>query len=141
LRKNISHRFLDENDLFPEAQTAIWAIETIRESIKQIYAHCSKTAPSWVDDDHDEGWTTGRMTVHATGTSSPYLNLPGAIRLSYMYKGREYDYDFLSPDTDVNQSLENIFSGVGKAITTVRLYRGKDLLVEYKFESSKIRGA
>jgi hypothetical protein len=141
LRKNITHRFLDENDLFPDAQPAVWVIETIRESIKQIYVHCSKTAPSWVNDDYDEGWTTGRMSIHATGNSSPYRNLPDAIKLSYVYKGLEYDYDFFAPNTDVSQPLENIFPGVGKAITAVRLYRGKDLLMEYKFEPTKIRGA
>ena len=141
LRKMAVHQFLTEKDLFPDAETADMAIEVLRNAITSIYTLCGKGVPAWVDDDFDEGWTTGRATFHGTIINSPYYGVPNAIKLTYVYKGQEYGYDYLAPDTDANQPLENIFKGVGKPITAVRLYRGADLLIEYLFEATKIRGA
>jgi hypothetical protein len=42
---------------------------------------------------------------------------------------------------DVNQPLKNIFKGVGKPITAVRLYRDGEVLIEYIYDASKVRGA
>ncbi|MCP4257956.1 MAG: hypothetical protein GY774_10575 [Planctomycetes bacterium] len=141
LRKGVVHRFASEEVVFPEIELAESSIEIIRDAIKDIYKHCDKNVPEWVEDDHDEGWTTGVSRLHATGTSSPYYKKEGAIKIAYVYKGNEYMYDYLAPNTDVNQPLENIFKGVGKPITAVRLYRDETLLVEYLYEESKVRGA
>lgn len=141
LRKDVVHRFASEEDLFPEIVTAEETIVIIREAIKAIYLHCGKSVPEWVDDDSDEGWTTGTMRVHATGTSSPYVEKNDAIKVVYVYKDKEHIYDYLSPDTDINQPIDAIFKGIGKPITAVLLYRGNEVLIEYVFERAKIRGA
>lgn len=140
-RKDVVHRFASENELFPSVEIADVTIEKMRSAIKAIYVHCGKTTPDWVDDDFDEGWTTGTRQVHATGTSSPYVGNKDAIKVAYIYKGIEYIYDYLAPDTDINQPIETIFKGVGKPITAVRLLRGEELLVEYVFDATRIRGA
>jgi hypothetical protein len=141
MRKDIAHRFASEKDLFPETNIADESIQVIREAIKTIYKHCGKPAPEWVEDDYDEGWTTGTWQVYATGTSSPYVKNKDAIKVSYIYKGHEYIWDYLAPETDINQPLENIFKGVGKPITAVRLSRGDQILVEYLYDAARIRGA
>ena len=141
LRKNAVHRILTEKDLFPDVDIAEMTIDVLRDAIISIYTICGKSVPSWVDDNYDEGWTTGKICAHGIIINSPYNGVPNAIKLAYVYKGHEYVYDYLAPDTDVNQPIENIFKGVGKPITAVRLYRGDELLVEYLFESTKIRGA
>lgn len=141
LRKDIAHRFASEKELFPETEIAAEAIQVIREAIRSIYEHCGRTSPSWVEDDCDEGWTTGTMQLHGTFTSSPYANNEAAIKVAYVYKGIEYIWDYLAPDTDIDQPIENIFKGPGKPITAVRLYRGNDILVEYLYDATRIRGA
>lgn len=141
LRKDAVHRFLSEKDLFPDADIADMVIEVVRDAIINIYQHCGKSVPSWVDDNSDLGWTTGVMSVHAQVINSPFYGVTNAIRVAYVYKGKECDYDYLAPDTVIDQPLENIFKGIGKPITAVRLYRGTDLLKEYRYEVTKIRGA
>jgi hypothetical protein len=141
LRKDVAHRFASEKELFPDSDIADESIQVIREAIKAIYKHCGKAVPEWVEDDCDEGWTTGMMRVHGTFTSSPYVDNKDAIKIAYVYKGIEYIWDYLAPDTDINQPLEAIFKGVGKPITAVRLYRGDEILVEYRFDATRIRGA
>lgn len=141
LRKNIVHRFASEQVVFPDTELAESSIEIIREAIKAIYKHCGKKIPEWVEDDYDEGWTTGTFQFHGTIINSPYYEKEGAIRIAYVYKGNEYTYDYLAPDTDVNQPLENIFKGIGKPITAVRLYKDDNILVEYLYEEAKVRGA
>lgn len=141
LRKNTVHRFPSEKNVFPDSSVAETAIKVIREAIQEIYTHCGKNAPKWIEDDFDEGWTTGTFQWHGTITSSPYYEKKGAIKIAYVYKGREYVYDYLAPDTEINNPLENLFKGVGKPITAVRFYRDNELLVEYLYESSKVRGA
>jgi len=79
--------------------------------------------------------------MHANLINSPYSKQEGAIKVTYEYKGTEHTYDYLSPDTDIDQPLENLFKGVGKPVTAVRLYRNDDLLVEYIYDVSKVRGA
>ena len=141
LRKNVIHRFASEKHVFPEIEISESTIGTIREAIKAIYRHCNKSAPEWVEDDADEGWTTGTFMCHGTMNNSPYYKMEGAIKVAYLYQGREYIYDYLSPETDVTQPIENIFKGVGKPITAVRLYRDDEVIVEYLFDETKIRGA
>lgn len=141
LRKDIAHKFASEEVLFPEIERADSTITIIREAIKAIYMHCGKTVPDWVEDDSDDGWTTGTSQVHITGTSSPYVANKDAIKVAYVYKGIEYVYDYLAPDTDINQPIETIFKGVGKPITAVRLLRGDEVLVEYLFDPARVRGA
>ena len=81
------------------------------------------------------------MWGHGNIISSPYYEKEGAIKITYVYKQRECTYDYLAPETDVNQPLESLFKGIGKPITAVRLYRDNELLVEYVYETSKVRGA
>ncbi len=64
----------------------------------------------------------------------------GLLKLP-IYKGNEYVFDYLAPETDVNQPLGNLFKGVGKPIVAVRLYRDDELLVEHVYDTSKVRGA
>lgn len=141
LRKDVIHRFPSESNVFPEVSVAETTIKVIREAIKSIYNHCRKDPPQWVEDDCDEGWTTGTFQMHGIAISSPYYGKEGAIKIAYVYKDNEYPVDYFAPDTDINQPLENLFKGVGKPITAVRLYRENELLIEYLYDASKVRGA
>ncbi len=141
LRKDVVHRFPSNSNVFPEASVAETTIKVIREAIQTIYKHCGKDSPQWVEDDFDEGWTTGTFQMHGTIINSPYYEKEGAIKVAYVYKGNEYIFDYLAPDTEIDQPLENLFKGVGKPITAVKLYKNNELLVEYVYDASKVRGA
>lgn len=142
LRKNVAHRFASETELFPDLEIADRAIETVREAIIDVYQHSNKPNPEWVTDDFDEGWTTGVMTMHATGGPlNPYAECKEAIVVSYFYKGREYIQNYLAPDTDINLQVEKYFRPIGKPITEVRLSRDGEVLVQFVFDKEKIRGA
>ena len=97
LRNNIAHRFQSENDLFLDSSVADYTINTIRKAIQAIYSHSGKATPKWINDNFDEGWTTGTIQGHGTCISSPYYKNKDAIKISYLYKGHEYDYDYLAP--------------------------------------------
>ena len=93
--------------------------------------HCGKSSPDWVEEDSsDVGWTTGTIGFNVSGTSSPYFGKGDAIIVAYVYKDNEYIYDYLAPDTDINQPIDTIFKGIGKPIIAVRFYRGTEVLIE-----------
>lgn len=138
LRKSAVHRFASEKELFPELVIADYSIETVREAIKTIYEHCSKPVPEWIKDDIDKGWTTGRVGLSGIIINSPYMGVNGAIKVTFVLKGEEFTWDYLSPDTDINQPIEYYYNA-GEPITAVRLYRGDEVIVEFEVDSSKIR--
>lgn len=139
LRKSAVHRFVTEQELFPEPAIADFAVSTTREAIKTIYEHCDKPVPEWINDDSDCGWRTGNSKVFGIIINSTYMNVDGAIKVTYFCKGEEVVWNYLSPDADINLPVENYYNGGGQ-ISAVRLYRGEELLVEFKIDSSKIRG-
>jgi len=55
LRKDVVHRFPSESNVFPDDSVAETTIKVIRNAIKDIYKHCGKDYPKWVEDDCDEG--------------------------------------------------------------------------------------
>jgi hypothetical protein len=87
LIKDVVHRFPSESDVFPEASVAETTIKVIREAIQYIYNHCGKDPPQWVEDDCNEGWTTGTPQMHGIINNSPYYGIEGSIKVAYEYKG------------------------------------------------------
>jgi len=141
LRKDIVHRFQSETQLFPDIAQAELAISSVRAAVIDIYRHCQKHVPSWIDDDHDEGWTTGTFQMFGSGHNAKYENVEGSIKVTYVYKDNEHIFDYFPPETDIDQPIENIFPGIGKPITAVRLYKGHELVTEYIYDKDKVRGA
>jgi len=142
LRKRIAHQFIGEKELFQNTDVAENAIKVIRQAIKAIYIHCDKSVPYWIQDDFDEGWTTGALQLHASGRQcNSWDDDPNAIKITYIYKDQEYLSNIYPPDTDCLQPIEHLFNGIGKPITAIRVYKGAALAQEINFEISCVRGA
>jgi len=140
LRKNIAHRFVSENDLFPNTQVAEETIIIIRKAITDIFLRCNKPAPSWTNDDFDDGWTTGVMSVHTTGYNSTYENRQDSIKITYVYKEKEITWAILEPGTDPQPNVEKLIENIRKPISTIRVYKNGEKIDELHYSTDKIRG-
>ena len=56
LRKNCTHRFLTQSEIFPGGDEASKAVSIVRDAVKDIYKRSGKTVPKWIDDNYDQGW-------------------------------------------------------------------------------------
>ncbi len=106
-RKDCVHRTPSQEQLFPEATVADHAISTLRNAIVDIYTRTGKHPPAWIQDDDDRGWdhnrgSLGHLTVSEPGVDPQH---PTTIRIAYVYKGREYSYMLLRPETDRHHIL------------------------------------
>jgi len=70
LRKNCTHRFLSEANLFPTEEEANKAIDTTRAAVRDIYTRSGKTVPKWIEDDYDQGWALRGLDAYSTGWKS-----------------------------------------------------------------------
>jgi hypothetical protein len=101
-RKDFVHINATQEKLFPEFGEADDAISIVRDAATDIFARAGKSCPSWLRDDDDKGWDHGSQS--RADVSSVHLGVDpqgeDTIRISYEYKGREYDSNFLPPGTD-----------------------------------------
>ncbi|MFH1672883.1 MAG: hypothetical protein ABIF87_05610 [Pseudomonadota bacterium] len=132
LRKDFVHVNPSQDALFPEADEADNAIEVIREAIKDIYARAGRDAPSWVEDDYDQGWDKGwRSIAHATMTRREVdPNAADTIRVGYIYKDREHISEVLPAGTDLKPVIEQLLRDIRVPISRVRAYKGNELIVD-----------
>ena len=131
-RKNYIHRFISEQNLFPEANLADYAIQVIREAVKEIYIHSRKTPPKWIEDNEDRGWdegdgTFGNAVVIRAGAD---VNDPDSIKITYVYKDREYVTEVLPPGSDPSPSVESLIENIRIPISSIKVYRGNELTYE-----------
>ena len=138
LRKNTVHRFADESDLFPEANTADKTVDVIRQAVKDIYQHVGDTAPKWVLDDEDPGWDKGKSYVNATLTVKGVdPNAPETILIKYVYKDQVHTSDILPKDADWQARFDSFVKGIHAPITKAMVCQGDKILKEQDFS---IRG-
>lgn len=69
-RKGFIHLTVGQADLFPGAQIADQAVDTVRQAIAEIYRHAGRASPRWLEDDHDRGWQKSRE-VEASDHNHP----------------------------------------------------------------------
>jgi hypothetical protein len=132
LRKDYVHVALPQNRLFADVTEANDAINIMREAIKAIYQHAGKTAPQWVDDDHDRGWDGdsgggmfGVLTVRRQNTDETH---PDVVKIAHVYRGQEYVSEILPPGTDPEPHIVTLLRDVTVPISAVRIYRGQTLI-------------
>jgi hypothetical protein len=141
LRKNFVHRFIVESDLFPKAELAEETILIVRNAVKEIYQHVGKPIPTWIKDDYDQGWAVNSgFAIEAYGHDSTYANVPGAIKITYVYKDKEIISQILAPGSDPESFVQNLIVNLHRPISAIKVYRGDNLIREERFEISKIRG-
>jgi len=136
-RKNFVHRFIAEKDLFPNFSVADEAIKIVREAIKGIYSHAGKTSPNWIDDDYDRGWskksgfqTRAYLTKKHGGVDE---NGENTIKVAFVDNHGEHVSDILPPEKDYQLCIDELITNFLEPISTIRIYKGKELIEERKY--------
>jgi hypothetical protein len=138
-RKDYMHRFLEEQDLFPDAEPANRAITIIREAVIAIYTHAKRVPPAWVRDDEDRGWDDGsrRSISLAVVHKGVRADDPKAVKVSYVYDGREHVRDILPSGTDPKPYCDDLIQHLNVPASAIRVYEGDKLVLE---KSLSMRG-
>jgi hypothetical protein len=128
-RKDYTHVNANQSQLFSAVNEAENAIGTLRQAIKEVYNYVGKQPPGWEDDDVDRGWDSGSSSfaslsvIHAGVDESD----PNVVRVAFVYKGREYISDILSPGTDPQPFVYNLRRSIRAPISAIRVYRGQEM--------------
>lgn len=134
LRINCVHCFDTESDLFPEAEIADGAVNTIREAVKAIYSHASKEVPKWIEDDGDYGWEGNDFRTSAGVTLGSAVNEDAPdnnVKIVVVRDGKEFCTDILPPGTDPEPAMKARLSKTNIPISTIRVYQGNKLISEH----------
>jgi hypothetical protein len=139
-RKDFVHINATQEKLFPPSTDADDAISIVRDAVSDIFARAGKACPPWLQDDDDKGWDSGQRTMGHLAEDHRGGDPQGAdtIRISYEYKGREYDSALLPAGEDHGPHIEALIQNLRIPVSAVRAYKGKALLYERKVE---MRGA
>jgi hypothetical protein len=131
-RKGYVHRFISENDFFPEAGVADESIDTIRKAVVAIYQHVSRPIPTWVQDDNDRGWDSGKrggatLTLIHSGANE---NDPKVIKLFFVHLGKEKLTDVLPSGTNYLPYVKDLIQKIRIPISAIKVYEGNSLVHE-----------
>ncbi|MBX2991104.1 MAG: hypothetical protein KF749_08050 [Bacteroidetes bacterium] len=131
-RKGYVHRFLSEQNLFPEAKIADEAIDVVRKAVEAIYQHVGQPPPAWIQDADDRGWDTGKrgganLTIIHQGASE---DDPKVIRLFYVHMGSERLSEVFPSGTDYQPYVDGLIHRVRVPISAVKVYEGDRLVYE-----------
>ncbi len=139
-RKDFVHINATQDKLFPNFEEADRAISTVRDAINDIFARVGKSPPDWLQDDDDKGWDRGPGTMAHSQLVHAGVDTEGeeTVRISYEYKDREYDCEFLPSGTDHEPVIERLLHNLRIPVTAVRAYCGKTMIYERKLQ---MRGA
>lgn len=139
-RKDFVHINTIQERLFLSFEEADRAISTAREAIADIFGRVGKSPPNWLQDDDDKGWDRGLGTMGHLQAVHAGVDPQGeeTVRISYEYKGREYDHKFLPPGTDPEPHIESLLHSLRIPVMAVRAYRGTTMIYEQKLQ---MRGA
>lgn len=143
LRKNCTHRFLSESNLFPTERVANEAVNIARDAVKDIYRRVGKAAPKWINDDYDQGWASKGFDSFGTGfeiRQGVILGNPDNIRFAYVYKDREYTWDVYPAGTDPEPLLERMIESLVRPISKAIVYKGNNILKAIEYDLTSIRG-
>jgi hypothetical protein len=129
LRIDYVHPGVPQDRLFAPVQEADKAISVLREAIRDLCSRVGTPVPEWIDDDDNpvapKGGTAHATLIHAGVREDD----PGTIRITYVYKGEEYESDLLPPGTDPSSLLHDLIRRILVPISAVRAYR-RDTLIE-----------
>lgn len=132
LRKGYVHRFISENDFFPETDVADGAIETVRNAVVAIYQNVIRPIPAWVYDDDDRGWDSGSrggatlMLIHSGSDD----NDPKVIKLCFVHQGKEKLTDVLPSGTDYLLYVEDLILKLRVPASAIKVYEGNTVVHE-----------
>jgi hypothetical protein len=131
-RKGYVHRFISENDFFPDAGIADESIDIIRQAVVAIYQHVNRPVPTWVRDDDDRGWDSGKRSGASLTLIHPGAdeNDPEVIKLFYVYLGKEKLTDVLPKGTDYLPYVEDLIQKIRVPISAIRVYKGISFVYE-----------
>lgn len=127
-RKSYVHPTGQAN-LFSESAEAEFAISAVRDAVKDIYARAGREHPGWIDDDEDRGWDGGvggvaHLSVRRAGVDEEV----DPLRVTYIYKGEEYESEVRPFDPGYEKVLEELVERLNVPVSEVRAYRGAQLL-------------
>lgn len=131
-RKGYVHRFISENDFFPDASIADESIDIIREAVIAIYQHVNRPVPIWIQDDDDRGWDAGKRgganntLIHSGATE----NDPKVIKLFYVHLGKEKLTGILPTGTDYLPYVKDLIHKIRVPISAIKVYEGNALVHE-----------
>ncbi len=143
LRKNCTHRFLTQSEIFPAEDEASKAVSIVRDAVKDIYKRSAKTVPKWIDDDYDQGWARKGPSLYATGYAVKPGMVPGSpdnLRFAYTYKDHEYTWDESPPNTEPDELFEQMIESLVHPISKATVYKGTAVLKSIDFDPDAIRG-
>ncbi len=139
-RKGYLHRFLAEKDLFPEAAFADNAIVIVRAAVESIYRHVGRPYPTWIQDDNDRGWDSGKSStatltgIHAGASSDD----PNCVHVTFTHNGKEGTAHVLPPGSDYEEYVEDLKAHANVPISRIVVRQGGNILYE---EDVQMRGA
>ncbi|MCK5535870.1 MAG: hypothetical protein KAI79_03535 [Bacteroidales bacterium] len=133
-RKGYVHRFISQDNLFPDVSIADKSIDTIRRAVIAIYTHVNCPVPDWIQDDNDRGWDANKggycnVTVTHPGTNQ---NDPKVIKLCYVHLGKEKQSCLLPSGTDYLPYVGDLIQSIIVPISAIRVYEGNTLIHEKK---------
>ena len=138
-RNGYVHRFISEDDFFPDANIADESIDIIREAVIAIYQHVNRPVPIWIQDDDDRGWDAGKrgganLTLIHSGADE---NDPKVLKLFYVHLEKEKLTDVLPSGTDYLPYVEDLIQKIRVPISAIKVYEGNTVVHEKKLN---IRG-
>ena len=142
-RKNCTHRFLKQSEIFPGEGEASKAVSIVRNAVKDIYKRSGKTVPKWIDDDYDQGWARKGIDIFATGYEvkpGMVLGSPHNLRFAYTYKDHEYTWAKYPPDTEPDDLFKQMIASFIHPISRATVYKGTDVLKFIDYDLDTIRG-
>lgn len=132
LRIDYAHRHLPQARLFAETTEAERVIVHLRRALHDLYQQLGEPSPPWIDVDTSAGWegpprAIASATVLRQGARE---DDPNAIRVVYVYRGKETVSEVLPADGDWQSVMRQLIETVVIPISTVRAYRGAELIRE-----------
>lgn len=130
LRKSYVHRFASLDEMFPLAEVAEEAIETVRKAIEDIFTQVGREAPTWASLDDARGWQTRSsfsIAVLTTGHADVQMDDPLAVRVFMVIDGEEKLTTVLPPGHDPSQEVNHLLQNVRVPISGIRVYENGEL--------------
>jgi hypothetical protein len=125
LRKSYVHRFLSLSDMFPAADIANNAINTVRDAIKALCQHANKPLPNWLAIDDSKGWqnrSSYLLSTLVTGHEGVTLDDPNAVRIFTVIDGHETLTTVLPSGVDPGKYIDELLQNIRIPINGVRVY-------------------
>lgn len=131
-RRSYIHRFLAQNDLFQEAIIADDAIAVVREAVVAIYQHVKRPAPTWIHDDDDRGWDTGKQggTAQTETHERADREEPGSIHIRFCHGEEESTAHVLPGGVDYMPYVEDLLKRASVQISKIEVYQADELIYE-----------